>query len=288
MLTQQTIADILTLQHATSITSPACPCRLQPPAPLNRAVPAAGSLGNKSNEDLHRYPPVGQPGLTFFLAGSSLRLGGCCNRAHEISAVLVFLNVCPCCLSFLALSCLAKGDPLESADPLCQALHKRFLLGKRHFLPLRCCLHCHGQVAAASSGWQENSGVLSPVGTHHAGWPSPASSHVASAPGSHRPLPPHRTTCCSTPAGSRASTPRQTPTSKATLRRGLKITPPRLGQHYNPEDRQSRSTTHLICFAKNTIKLKRTANPQNLWREGRAQQRFYAGYFQQEARGGGL
>jgi len=58
---------------------------------------------------------------------------------------------------------------VESIDPLCQALHMSFLAGKRHFLPVRYCLHCRGQAAVSSNSWQESSKVLSTVQTHRPG-----------------------------------------------------------------------------------------------------------------------
>lgn len=43
----------------------------------------------RHNKDLYRYSLASQPGLTFSLAGSSLHLRDCFNRAHEITLVFI-------------------------------------------------------------------------------------------------------------------------------------------------------------------------------------------------------
>lgn len=141
---------------------------------------------------------VSQPGLTFSLAGSSLHLRDYFNWAHEITVVFIFLNICPCCLSFLVLPCLEGEISLENIDPLCQALHMSFLAGKRHFLPLRYCLHYHGQAAVSSNSWQESSKVPSTTQTHCPGvHPSRLQQgHVAPAEKAPKgSLPPFTTIC---------------------------------------------------------------------------------------------
>lgn len=112
---------------------------------------------------------------------------------------------------------------------LTQALHINFLAGKRHFLLLRYCLHCHDQAAVSLNSWQESSKVLSAVQTHRPGvHPSrlsrPRSTSRKSTQGitpaiHHHPLQSCRTTCCSLPAGSRANTQQESAVSNATVNR---------------------------------------------------------------------
>lgn len=148
---------------------------------------------------------------------------------------------------------------------LTQALHINFLAGKRHFLLLRYCLHCHDQAAVSLNSWQESSKVLSAVQTHRPGVHPSRLYHGHVAPAEKAPKVSHLLSTITrfNPAGQPAAPCQQAaePThnrnqlSLMPQSTGLKIKCPVWGSTIiQREDRQSRIISHLICFAKTKIK----------------------------------
>lgn len=138
---------------------------------------------------------------------------------------------------------------MESTDPLCQALHMRILVQKRHFLPPRNCLHCHGLAAVSSNSWQETSKVLITVQTHNPGVYPFRPQHGCVAPAEKVPKGSHLlpNTFYFNPIGQPATPPQQEPAvTNNHSQQGLKINHPVQGSRIiQREDRQNSSA--LLC-----------------------------------------